>query len=332
MKKNFEKWIKTAMVFCLGASAVLAAAPIQVKAAEQMYTITYRPGRIGTFREELIQRYDTYAKENGGSITVGRRTGNIKMQLPAGTAYPAAPRQDEIEIKEEYQGRYVINTDWMPQTGRTVSESDCYVVDYEALVNGVSYRIEFVDAQSGEQVDSPIIAQGNVGQYVTYAPAQVIDTYVLEDAQSKGMTLEEDGENILTFSYVNTDVNVVSIPGEVVTNEVTVPGDNTTIVEGVPATTPATTPAAAPDETADETQDDTTLIEEEEVPLAEAPTEEGDEDTVTVDEDEVPLGNKELDEQDTKMNTAIIIGSTIGVLAIATAAGMLIWKKKHVKK
>ena len=164
MKKTFSRWGSKAMVFCLGASVFLAAAPAQTFAADQMYTITYRPGRIGTFTSKLEDRYEEYAQANGGSVSVSDKTGNIKLELPAGTEYPAAPRQDEIQIKDEYDGKYVISTDWMPATGSVVTESEDYVVDYEALVNGVTYRIEFVDAESSQQVAPPIIAQGNVDE------------------------------------------------------------------------------------------------------------------------------------------------------------------------
>ena len=187
MKKTFSRWGSKAMVFCLGASVFLAAAPVQTFAADQMYTITYRPGRIGTFTSELEDRYEEYAQANGGSVSVSDKTGNIKLELPAGTEYPAAPRQDEIQIKDEYDGKYVISTDWMPATGSVVTESEDYVVDYEALVNGVTYRIEFVDAESSQQVAPPIIAQGNVDQWVTYAAAQRIDTYQLDTDQPEGI-------------------------------------------------------------------------------------------------------------------------------------------------
>ena len=243
MKKTFSRWGSKAMVFCLGASVFLAAAPVQTFAADQMYTITYRPGRIGTFTSELEDRYEEYAQANGGSVSVSDKTGNIKLELPAGTEYPAAPRQDEIQIKDEYDGKYVISTDWMPATGSVVTESEDYVVDYEALVNGVTYRIEFVDAESSQQVAPPIIAQGNVDQWVTYAAAQRIDTYQLDTDQPEGIQLTQDGENTLTFTYTDTNVNVVEVPGDVITEEVTVPGDNVTVVEEVPGTTTGTTTA-----------------------------------------------------------------------------------------
>lgn len=243
MKKTFSRWGSKAMVFCLGASVFLAAAPVQTFAADQMYTITYRPGRIGTFTSKLEDRYEEYAQANGGSVSVSDKTGSIKLELPAGTEYPAAPRQDEIQIKDEYDGKYVISTDWMPATGSVVTESEDYVVDYEALVNGVTYRIEFVDAESSQQVAPPIIAQGNVDQWVTYAAAQRIDTYQLDTDQPEGIQLTQDGENTLTFTYTDTNVNVVEVPGDVITEEVTVPGDNVTVVEEVPGTTTGTTTA-----------------------------------------------------------------------------------------
>lgn len=344
-------------MFCLGASAFLAAAPVKALAADQMYTITYRPGKIGTFTSGLEERYEEYAQANGGSVSVGGKTGNIKLELPAGTEYPAAPRQDEIQIRDEYEGKYVINTDWMPATGKTVTESESYVVDYDALVNGVTYRVEFVDAESRQQVAAPIIAQGNVDQWVTYAAAQRIDNYELNTDQPDGIRLSEGGDNTLTFTYTNTDVNVVETPGDVVTEEVPVPGDNVTVVENVPGTTAgagtgtagtgAGTAGAgaagagtagtgtAPEGTAPETpagetpeagaqpgaEEPQTTIPDEEVPLDQNPAgEDSEEDgngSVTIEDETVPQANNKLDEE---KDSGINKGLLFGITAVVVVA------------
>lgn len=349
MKKTFSRLGSKAMVFCLGASAFLAAAPVQTLAADQMYTITYRPGRIGAFSSELEQRYQTFAEENGGSVTVSDKTGNIKLELPAGTEYPAAPRQDEILLKEEYEGKYVISTDWMPQTGQTVTESENYVVDYEALVDGVTYRVEFVDAESGQQVAAPIIAQGNVDQWITYAAAQRLDTYVLDAGQPDGIRLTKDGDNTLTFTYTDSNVTVVETPGDVVTEEVTVPGDQVTVTENVPGTTAGTGgqtqtagtgTAAGNDAQTDADQEtaqgqtagqDQTTIEEEDVPLAQNPagdTEEPEDGTTEIEDEEVPQADTSLKE-DSGVNPGALFGVTAGVVAAAAAVAVVIIRKKR---
>lgn len=361
MKKTFSRLGSKAMVFCLGASAFLAAAPVQTLAADQMYTITYRPGRIGAFSSELEQRYQTFAEENGGSVTVSDKTGNIKLELPAGTEYPAAPRQDEILLKEEYEGKYVISTDWMPQTGQTVTESENYVVDYEALVDGVTYRVEFVDAESGQQVAAPIIAQGNVDQWITYAAAQRLDTYVLDAGQPDGIRLTKDGDNTLTFTYTDNNVTVVETPGDVVTEEVTVPGDQVTVTENVPGTTAGTqtgTTGTGTAGTGGQTQtagtgtaagtdaqtgadqetaqgqtagQDQTTIEDEDVPLAQNPagdTEDAEDGTTEIEDEDVPQADTSLKE-DSGVNPGVMFGVTAGVVAAAAAVAVVIIRKKR---
>lgn len=369
MKKTFSRLGSKAMVFCLGASAFLAAAPVQTLAADQMYTITYRPGRIGTFSSELEQRYQTFAEENGGSVTVSDKTGNIKLELPAGTEYPAAPRQDEILLKEEYEGKYVISTDWMPQTGQTVTESENYVVDYEALVDGVTYRVEFLDAESGQQVAAPIIAQGNVDQWITYAAAQRLDTYVLDAGQPDGIRLTKDGDNTLTFTYTDSNVTVVETPGDVVTEEVTVPGDQVTVTENVPGTTAGTqtgttgtgtagTGTGTTAGTGGQTQtagtgtaagtdaqtgadqetaqgqtagQDQTTIEEEDVPLAQNPAG----DTEDAEDGTAEIEDEEVPQADTSLkedsgvNPGVLFGVTAGVVAAAAAVAVVIIRKKR---
>ena len=229
MKNNKFVWGSKAA--CLALTAFLAAAPLEIYAAEQQtYNITFSPGKVGEFTADFL------AECEAAGATVSSRTGSVKLQVPAGSAV-RLPNPADVQIKEEYEGKYVVNTDNSFLTGGSITadQSQSYVVDYAALVEGVTYRIEFIDAESGEEIATPITAQGNIDQVVPYV-AETIEGYTLINANSQTMTLTE-GENRMTFSYTRDIENVppqtqiVETPGDTITRTETVPGDNVTITQ-----------------------------------------------------------------------------------------------------
>ena len=236
MKKN--KFIPVSKRAAAGFAfaVLLAAAPLETYAAQQTYTVTYSPGKIGEFTDSLKA-----ACEAAGG-TVSGKTGSIKVPVAAGESCPVVPDVGDVQIKEEYQGKYVIDAEAMNtvrgeisgQEG-SVTQSDSYVVDYEALVNGVTYKIEFVDEESGEELASPIIVQGNLDQVVPYT-AKIIEGYTVTGESVQSMTLSA-GDNTMTFTYsrneeaVPPQTQIVETPGDTITQTVTVPGENTTVTE-----------------------------------------------------------------------------------------------------
>lgn len=229
MKNNKFVWGSKAA--CLALTAFLAAAPLEIYAAEQQtYNITFSPGKVGEFTSDFLAECETVG------AAVSSRTGSVKLQVPAGSAV-RLPNPADVQMKEEYEGKYVVNTDNSFLTGGSITadQSQSYVVDYAALVEGVTYRIEFIDAESGEEIAAPITAQGNIDQVVPYV-AETIEGYTLINASSQTMTLTE-GENRMTFSYARDIENVppqtqiVETPGDTITRTETVPGDNVTITQ-----------------------------------------------------------------------------------------------------
>lgn len=217
----------TAAAACMG--ICLAAGPVSA-AAE--YTVTLRPGNVARFTEEFLQEYIAL----GAQVT--EKTGSIKVKVPAGGTIPMLPTPEDLVYESEYEDRYVMNTDWYPQTD-VVSGNEDLVVKYDAVTDAVEYRIRYVDSQSEEDVAPPVIAQGNVGDTVTYLREQV-ENYIC-DTERQSLTLSENSEeNEITFFYTSTAepiVNEVEVPGDTITRTETVPGDVVTQTETVPGDT-----------------------------------------------------------------------------------------------
>lgn len=148
-----------AVAACTG--VCLTAAPVF---AAGEYTVTIRPGNVARFTEEFLQEYMAL----GAQVT--EKTGSIKVKVAAGETIPMLPTPpQDLVYGEEYQDRYVMNTDWYPQA-EVVSGNEDLVVKYDAVTDAVEYRIRYVDSQSEEDVQTPVIAQGNIGDVVSYFP------------------------------------------------------------------------------------------------------------------------------------------------------------------
>lgn len=325
MKNNKFMWASKAAA-CFALSVFLAAGPLEIYAAEpQTYNITFSPGKVGEFTGDFL------AECKAAGATVSEKTGSVKLRVPAGSAV-RLPNPADVQIKDEYEGKYVVNTDNSFLTGGSVTagQSQSYVVDYAALVDGVTYRIEFIDAESGEEIAAPVIAQGNIDQVVPYV-AETIEGYTLSSESSQTMTLTE-GENRLTFSYtrnvesVPPETQIIETPGDTITRTETVPGDQVTITEyqgaaaaGEASGTGAGTAAAAgTGNAAGQTNTGAAAGTGNDAAAPGAGAQTGtnqnganadngtdtqaEEGTAVIGEEEVPLGQTDLDEEETDQN------------------------------
>lgn len=349
-KKTMKKFRRAASI-CLGLCLLLG---ISVQAADT-YTVSYKPGAIGTFSDSLYEGYVAqYGAEN---VKRSEATGSITITVPAGAAYPNAPTASDIILDEAHKNSHYVKTDWIP-TEAVVRGNGDYVVDYGALRSGgVEYTVRFVDSVSGQDVASPVITLGNAGDVVS-AAARTLEGYEY-DEYLKDMVLADGGENVLTFVYTSTrEPNrvIVEVPGETRTEIQTVEGPATTVIREVPGVS-APTPGGVdiPDEEvplAPGPADDPagTVIPDEEVPLAPGPGGENQEGQDIGDE-EVPLGQnpgdgadedaKQIGDEEVPLAPGPGEGS-VPVMAIAggvTAAGLLlaaililVLKKKKEKK
>ena len=84
-----------------------------------------------------------------------------------------------------------------------------FVIQYERLINGIEYTIEFVDKATGAQLTAPIFGWGSEGQIIKSQmelqtePKQIAN-YAYKGAASQEFKLERNGKNIFTYQYLTT--------------------------------------------------------------------------------------------------------------------------------
>lgn len=351
--KRLSKRIK--LMGTLLAAVVMCMPAMKVEAGVDSYTVTFRPGNVGSFafsadaegnKQENASAVaaQQYAGIYGADNVAVTKNGAIKVTVPAGAAMPQAPVYIEAE-----SGYFVKDTSIWGPTTQTVDKNMDFVVDYGKLVNGVEYTVEYVDAVSGESIAPVHISQANAGESRSEtAPAQIVisegTVYNLTSESTIEMMLDTDSaNNVFTFQYTMAPRGTVVeelvnyVDGGVITTTETV----TTVIDNGTTVIPANPPAqggggaATPEvevENEPENVVENVVIEEEQTPLApvvpEVEQETANEgNMVVIGEDEVPLADFAGEEADA--NTLPIWA---GVFVAAAAAVTVLWVFMKKKK
>ncbi|WNV56989.1 MucBP domain-containing protein [Oscillospiraceae bacterium NTUH-002-81] len=192
------------------------AAELPVSDSPRTYTITYRPGRIGTFAAGTADGYRSYA---GVTDVKETKTGSIAITLLAGSYLPDPP-QSQVIVKDEYAGRYMMNTAWLPGAEeQTVTRDRDYVVDYSAISEEVGYVVRYVDTADNQEVAPAFHGRGNVGETISQV-AKTVDGYRYDSYTKTIASLDADGtKNRITFYYTatasgNGEQHIIYVPGE----------------------------------------------------------------------------------------------------------------------
>lgn len=269
-----------------------------VKAATS-YDVIFRAGAHGSF--------------NGESKYV--------VEKEYGTAFPDDPYyENELAVDDGY-----IFTGWNKEMPETVTGKTVLVAKYTPLVDGVEYKIRYVD-QNDVDIVTPRLAIGNVGSSVTVTAKTINDWPV--DQSTKTIQLTE-GTNEIKFVYtVPEDEVQTEYVTEYVTNTVdevvTVPataGTATTVgtgtgVGGAGAGTAGTT-TGGDQAVAGETTD----IEDNETPQAGADGE------TTIEDNETPQAGA----KDSGSNNAIYIAGGAGAVILIAIVAYLLSKRKKAE-
>jgi len=289
VKKFLRAVLSAALIFFVTVSMIPTAF------AAGSYTITFSAGDKGTLKQAL---YDSYAASYSVTRTA---SGNIKIVVPAGSNMPDLPTAADVDLGSN-TAKYYVSSGWEPKEA-TVTKNATYVVSYGAIVNGVEYTVRYVDAATGNDVASPVIATGNVGDTMNFT-AKNVGGYTY-NGYSKSMVLSSDSKgNVLTFNYT-----VSGTPAPAPT-----PAPTTPTAPAATTTTPEAPAAQAP--AADANAGDT--INDNNVPLAN-----GEE---TVEDNQTPSSNWT---ENTAANTWKIVGGVAG--AALMAAVILFAVKKKAK-
>lgn len=340
------------MAMILPVTTVKASA--EKTAEKKCYTVTFRAGNAAVFDLDKINL------PQGTEVTENY----IKIKVAKGDKITSVVQNWETDakltawfsncLKYEKEAVYRLKN-FSNVADNVISKNTEYVLDYERLIDPVSYTVSFIDRESKEQIAAPKIVYGNAEETITVLPVEVADYTPTES--SKTLKLEKGKENTATFEYnytghVDTITSTVTkvIPGttrtETVVNEI----EETVIVPGSAAGNRAEADVNVVDEAgnnpSEQTDDNENIdIDDEQTPLAD-----GENDTVEIEESETPLANvpdteqtssAEVEKEDAALaaqelqtesvSVAVpVIGAIVAVLVIGGIV-FLVYKKK-VKK
>ena len=343
LKKSFmSACIALALVLLLPSVDVYANAAAET--SQKTYTVTFRPGKVGKFKEDVVSTLKQTYGENNVEVT---GLGAIKVTVVSGTNAPIIIAADVAVIPNENNeiSYFAKSEEEWGTKGVAVDRNMDFVVDYGKLINGVEYTVEYVDSASGESIAPSKIAQANAKEDMTAtAPSQIIvsgaTVYNLSSASSMTLTLSEDAsQNVFTFEYTLAPAGtvieevIIGEDGQIITLEeymtTTVGGGAVAggAAGGAGGAGAAGGGAAEGGEAAG--GNEAVEILDEETPLAggiEGGSNEEPAGMVEIGEEEVPLASGE----EQMANMALIGASIFGAGAVALAGLWLYMKKKRV--
>lgn len=281
------------MAMILPVTTVKASA--EKTAEKKCYTVTFRAGNAAVFDLDKINL------PQGTEVTENY----IKIKVAKGDKITSVVQNWETDakltawfsncLKYEKEAVYRLKN-FSNVADNVISKNTEYVLDYERLIDPVSYTVSFIDRESKEQIAAPKIVYGNAEETITVLPVEVTDYTPTES--SKTLKLEKGKENTATFEYNYTGhVDMITstvtkvIPGttrtETVVNEI----EETVIVPGSAAGNRVEADVNVVEEAgnnpAEQTDDNENIdIDDEQTPLAD-----GENDTVEIEESETPLAN-----------------------------------------
>lgn len=334
------------------AGMLLSLSPAAVSAGEYTYTVTFDAGNQASMSGTTGLAVNNSA--TGSSYHIGIDSGKIVVSgLKIQDIVTFNPQAGAVDLADD--SKYYVkgvrqsgrdNNSVASSSFRVTGDAD-YVVAYGVKGNMVGYTVNYQD-ENGRALAESRRYYGNVGD------KPVVAHIYIENYEPQALALtrtlsSNEAENVFTFVYSEREAQVITRPGqtvtETVTENVTEPGTGTTGTTDTAGTDGETGTAEtpdAPDTAADttggqntepagnepavqaRTGGETTDIQEDDVPQANP-------DVVDLDEEETPLANMEIDKEEVKKGMPVAVGAGIAVAA-AAGLGVLIWfLKKHKK-
>ncbi len=330
MKAFFHKNIILRVVSSVCVATVLTITSIMPAHATEVeengakeYSITIRAGEHGNFTPDVVSTQNGTPKKIVYNVTKGE-----EFTLSNTTAIVGI-------TDDKYKGKYyVINQEYNIQN---VTRNAEFVIEYGRLVDGIEYKVEFVDNATGVQIADPIFSWGSNGSSSGNYSAKSIANYALVGDTSRRIETLSDTQKVLQFRYNST------LSGGSTTNTTyqTTDGgvENITetqqnpIYQALPAEAPVAAQAVTGGQGAGGGEDTTTIEDEgtalEETPAAEenegvAPeSDEGSEGT-TIEEEELPLAPG----MNQPVNIAAVIAVMLGGIALILAVVWMIARRR----
>lgn len=354
------------------ASLLLVLPAAGVSAGEYTYKVTFDAGNQGSLTGTAGLSVDNSA--TGSSYQVGMEEGKIVVSgLRAQDIVTFDPQGGAVSLNGD--SKYYVkgvrqsgrdNNSVASSSFRVTGDAD-YVVAYGIRGNMVAYTVNYQD-ESGKTLADSRKLYGNPGDKPVVAHVYVEGYTPQALALTKTLSTNE-AENVFTFVYTENESEVITRPGETVTETitetVTVPGSdsNATTTSGgneqgradagnAPSqTTEGTANAETPDsgdtESPSDTTGDTSAPEAdtsggdsepaaaaaggETTDIQEEEVPQANSDVVDLDEEETPLGNIDINKKEVEKGLPLAAGIGIAVVAVAALGGLVWFLKKHKK-
>lgn len=352
IRKGFGRLLTFAAALVL----IVGLFPAQASAKEYTYRVTFYSGNQGSFSGTEGLSVDN--RRSGSDFRVDRTDGEITVSgLKTGDIVSFDVQAGDVSTGED--SKYYVRG--VRQSGRdndTVQNSAFrvdgdaeYVVAYGIRGNQTSYTVNYQDAEGNELAPSRTY-YGNVGDKPVVAYLYV-EGY---NPQTLGLTRtlsDNEAENVFTFVYTPVPTEVVTVPGDTITNTTveTVPGTPAQPGTGGTAGTGTAAAGAGEGETgagtagtgagtaagqagapdAGNPQQEAPAEEQQPPETAEIEDEEVPQDLTDLDDDEVPQSNVKLDEEKVKKGLPLVAGVGIGVLAVAAIGAAVFVIRKRMK-
>ena len=358
-----------ALALCLALGGSLAGAPVNVSAEEYTYQVTFYSGNQGSFQGTEGLSVDNHSsgsaytvEESGDAVTVsGLKRGDIvSFDVQAGAVELAQDSRYYLRGVRE-SGR---DNDTVETSAFRVDGDAEYVVAYGIRGSQTGYTVNYQDAEGNELAPSRTY-YGNVGDKPVVAYLYIENYNPQTLALTKTLS-DNEAENVFTFVYTPVPTEVITEPGQTITNTTTVTetvpgtaaeteeGDNAdtadeagtdgTGTDGTAGTTGTGTAGTAgtgadgtdtagtdgTDGTGTDGTDGTTADDETtEIGEEEVPQE--NQDLTDLDEEEVPQGSLEIDGEEVQRGLPMVAGVAIGVLAVVALGVIVVVVKKRMK-
>lgn len=353
IRKSFGKFLTS--VLTLG--MLLGLCSVEAFAQEYTYQVTFYSGNQGSFAGADGLSVDNQA--SGSQYQIDRQDGTITVSgLKAGDIVSFDVQAGAVSMGED--SKYYVrgvrqsgrDNDTVQTSAFRVDGDGEYVVAYGIRGNQAAYTVNYQDADGNELAPSRTY-YGNVGDKPVVAYLYV-EGYTPQTLALTKTLSENEAENVFTFVYTPVPTEVVTVPGDTVTNTTVVtenvPGTTTdtagtgtagtgitgtagtgtagtgtagTGTDGTDAAGAETDGTGAADAETDGTagNEETTDIEDEQVP----------QDLTDLDEEEVPQSNVSLDKEEVKKGLPLVAGVGIGVLAVVALGVAAVIIRKRMK-
>ena len=174
------------------------------------YTITFRPGNVADgFTSSLFDYYRGLAAVTSVEETTH---GAIVVRMLAGSELPRFPQANELLWEADNAGLFQLlgfnltgaNTRFLNEP---LSRNLNLVAAFARIVDGVEYKVRFIEEGTNTSVWPPVVFKANVGSTATYTAMTTIIAadhrhFELIGASTQELVVNQDASlNIMTFTY-----------------------------------------------------------------------------------------------------------------------------------